>query len=90
MYPPGTIAIPSRLRGGGGGVTRARGDYRYLEDVVRIRYPVRDARAYLNRHLGNHVQYELVEARRGEEVGEVREGAPCGEGERDVLSFKGR
>jgi phage tail-like protein len=41
--------------------------------VVRIRYPVRDAKAYLNRHLGNPVQYELVEARRGEEVGEVRE-----------------
>jgi phage tail-like protein len=54
-------------------MARASGDYRYLEDVVRIRYPVRDARAYLNRHLGNRVQYELVEANRGEEVGEVRE-----------------
>ena len=54
-------------------MARASGDYRYLEDVVRIRYPVRDARAYLNRHLGNQVRYELVEANRGEEVGEVRE-----------------
>ena len=67
---PGNTALAPRR---GGGVVRARGDYRYLEDVVRIRYPVRDAKAYLNRHLGNKVHYELVEARRGEEVGEVRE-----------------
>ena len=63
---PGNTALAPR---GGGRLARARGDYRYLEDVVRIRYPVRDARAYLNRHLGNKVHYELVEARRGEEVG---------------------
>ena len=67
---PGGHALVPRGRGGG---ALAQGDYRYLEDVVRIRYPVRDARAYLNRHLGNRVQYELVEARRGEEIGEVRE-----------------
>jgi len=69
LAPGGHALVPR----GKGGVGRASGDYRYLEDVVRIRYPVRDARAYLNRHLGNRVQYELVEARRGEEVGEVRE-----------------
>lgn len=47
-------------------------DYRYLEDVVRIGYPVRDAVTYLNRHLGNPVTYRLVEASRGERVGCVR------------------
>ena len=67
---PGGNAL---VRRSAGGVARASGDYRYLQDVVRIRYPVRDARAYLNRHLGNQVRYELVEANRGEEVGEVRE-----------------
>lgn len=47
-------------------------DYRYLEDVVRIGYPVREAISYLNRHLGNPVGYRLVEALRGEKVGCVR------------------
>lgn len=50
----------------------ASGDYRYLEDVVRIGYPVRDAITYLNRHLGNPVGYRLVEALRGEKPGCVR------------------
>ncbi len=67
---PGNAALVPHGRGG---AIAAQGDYRYLEDVVRIRYPLPEARAYLNRHLGNTVQYELVEARRGEEVGEVRE-----------------
>ena len=49
------------------------GDYRYLEDVVRIGFPVRDARTFLNRQLGNPVSYRLVEAQRGERVGHVRE-----------------
>lgn len=48
------------------------GDYRYLEDIVRTGYPVRDAIQYLNRHLGNPVGYRLVEALRGEKVGCVR------------------
>ncbi len=47
-------------------------DYRYLEDVVRIGYPVREAITYLNRHLGNPVTYRLVEALRGEKAGCVR------------------
>lgn len=47
-------------------------DYRYIEDVVRIGYPVRDAITYLNRHLGNPVGYRLVEALRGERPGCVR------------------
>ncbi len=50
-----------------------RDDYRYLEEVVRIAYPVRDGRLFLARHLGNPVGYRLVEARRGEAVGCVRE-----------------
>lgn len=56
-----------------GSVTTATGgDYRYLEDTVRIGYPVRDAITYLNRHLGNPVGYRLVEALRGERPGCVR------------------
>jgi phage tail-like protein len=47
-------------------------DHRYLEDTVRIGYPVRDAITYLNRHLGNPVGYRLVEALRGERPGCVR------------------
>ena len=47
-------------------------DFRYLEDVVRIGYPIRDAISYLNRHLGNPVSYRLVEALRGERPGCVR------------------
>ena len=47
-------------------------DYRYLEDSVRIGYPVREAITYLNRHLGNPVGYRLVEALRGEKLGCVR------------------
>lgn len=49
------------------------GDYRYLEEVVRIGFPVDDATRYLRRHLGNQVDYKLVEALRGEKVGFVRE-----------------
>ena len=51
---------------------RPPGDYAYLSDVVRINYPVRDARVYINRHLGNPVTYRLVEARRGEPTGRIR------------------
>jgi len=56
-----------------GALMRVPGDYQYIEDVVRIGYPVREAREYLRRHLGNPVSYRLVEARRGEVVGQVRE-----------------
>jgi len=51
---------------------RGPSDFRYLEDVVRIGYPVRDAQVYLNRHLGNPVGYRLVESLRGERLGCVR------------------
>lgn len=68
---------------GGGPPDRVPDDYRYLEDIVRIGYPVRDARSYLSRHLGNPVGYRLVEARRGETVGMVREVeiSPMGDGD---------
>ncbi len=48
-------------------------DHRYIEEVVRIGFPVRDGRSYIARHMGNPVQYKLVEARRGERAGHVRE-----------------
>ncbi len=50
----------------------ATSDYRYLEDLVRIGYPVRDALAFVGRHIGNPVGYRLVEGLRGEKVGLVR------------------
>jgi phage tail-like protein len=58
-------------RRGTGALAPAR-DFRYLEDVVRVGYPVREAITYLNRHLGNPVVYRLVEALRGEKPGCVR------------------
>jgi len=51
---------------------RSHDDYRYVKDVVRIGFPVRSARTYLNRHLGNPVSYRLVEAGRGETLGHIR------------------
>ena len=49
------------------------GDYHHLETVVRVNYPMKSARTYLNRHMSNKVDYRLVEARRGERLGHVRE-----------------
>lgn len=48
-------------------------DLRYLEQVVIIQFPVQPAMEYLQRNMGNRVTYKLVEARRGEAVGLVRE-----------------
>lgn len=39
---------------------------------MRIGYPVRDALAFVGRHIGNPVGYRLVEGLRGEKVGLVR------------------
>lgn len=47
-------------------------DYHYLQEVVRVSFPVRDAITFLNRHVGNPIQYRLVEALRGERPGFVR------------------
>ena len=66
---------------------RSTGDYAYLEEIVRIGFPVQDARTYLKRHLGNEVGYRLVEAERGEDPGVVRaiEVEPQDGGERVVV-----
>jgi phage tail-like protein len=47
-------------------------DYRFLEDIVRIQFPIRAAETYLRRNMANRVSYRLVEARRGETPGMVR------------------
>jgi phage tail-like protein len=47
-------------------------DLRYIEQVVSIKYPLRAAKAYLQRNLGNEVTYRLVETGRGEASGHVR------------------
>ncbi len=51
---------------------KATTDLRYLEQVVTIQFPIREARAYLQRNMGNTIRYQLVEARRGETIGVVR------------------
>lgn len=72
--PPGRPpAHPARGRGAPIPTSGERDDYRYIEEVVRIGFPVRDGRLYLSRHMGNPVTYQLVEARRGERAGHVRE-----------------
>jgi phage tail-like protein len=48
-------------------------DFKYLEQVVGIGYSLRSAKTYLSRNMGNNVSFRLVEARRGETVGVVRE-----------------
>lgn len=62
--------LPQRL--GSLPPSRSTGDYAYLEQIVRIGFPVEEARTYLKRHLGNRVTYRLVEAGRGEDPGRVR------------------
>lgn len=64
------------------------GDYRCFEDVVRIGYPLRAARAYLSRHVGNSIGYKLVEAGRGEAVGQVREIEVLPKGGGDVIRIR--
>lgn len=48
-------------------------DLRYLDQIVGIQFPLSAARPYLRRHLGNDIGWRLVEARRGETIGMVRE-----------------
>lgn len=47
-------------------------DYHYLEEVVRVSFPIREALTFLKRHLGNPLSYRLVETQRGERPGFVR------------------
>ena len=53
-------------------VRQQSSDLRYLLRVVEIQFPVRSARQYLQRNMGQPVSVRLVEARRGEAVGMVR------------------
>jgi phage tail-like protein len=55
-----------------GVIQRVPGDLQYVEDVVRVNFPVHEAKAYLRRHMGNELRFHLVEAQRGERVGHVR------------------
>jgi phage tail-like protein len=67
------MSATALMRPGGGPPSRVPADYAYIERVVRIGFPVKEARTYLRRHLGNPIGYRLVEAQRGERVGQVRE-----------------
>lgn len=48
------------------------GDYQHLKTVVKVGFPVRKARIYLLRNLGNRIHFHLIEAKRGETIGCVR------------------
>lgn len=48
-------------------------DLLYLEQVVQLSFPFREARAYLHRHMANPIRLRFTEAMRGERVGVVRE-----------------
>ncbi len=56
-----------------GALVDVRTEHRSIADVVRTGYPIRAARTYIRRHLGNPIQIQLVEIQRGEEQGCVRE-----------------
>ena len=60
---------------------RVENEYRCIADVVQTSFPIRAARTYVRRHLGNPIQIRLVEIRRGEEQGCVREA--------EILPFDG-
>jgi phage tail-like protein len=67
--------LPSRRTRGSTSLVKrvATTDLRYLEQVVAIQFPVRSARTYLQRNMGNQIGFRLVEAQRGESVGVVRQ-----------------
>ena len=54
-------------------VRTVKTEHRCIADVVQTSYPIRSARTYIRRHLGNKIRIRLVEIRRGEEQGRVRE-----------------
>jgi phage tail-like protein len=66
-----SVQLPAPT-GGGSALPAVPGDLVHLKTVVEIGYPVRQARLYLRRNLGNKVQVHLVEAERGEGIGHVR------------------
>ncbi len=55
-----------------GAQLEVQSEHRSIADVVRTSYPIRSARTYIRRHLGNPIQIQLVEIVRGEEQGCVR------------------
>ncbi len=55
---PGSISVPD--------------DYLHLRTVVQVQYPVRQAQSYLRRVMGNPLRVHLVEATRGESIGNIR------------------
>lgn len=65
--------LPSRRRGQTSLVKWERSsDLRYLQRIVEIQFPVRAARTFLQRNMGQPVSMRLVEAQRGEAIGVVR------------------
>jgi phage tail-like protein len=66
--------LPSRRSRRGNSLVKreASTDLKYLEQVVTIQFPIRSARTYLQRQMGNRIIFQLQEARRGETVGVVR------------------
>lgn len=67
--------LPSRRSSRSSALVRhqATTDFRYLEQVVSIRFPLRSAQIYLSRHIGNPIRVRLVEVQRGETPGHVRQ-----------------
>lgn len=57
----------------GAALLQVESELRSIAEVVQIGYPIRSARTYIRRYLGNPIQIRLVEIRRGEEQGCVRE-----------------
>lgn len=55
-----------------GAIVSVPGDLHYIEQVVRVNFPIQAARTYVRRHMGNVIRFRLVEAVRGELVGHVR------------------
>lgn len=62
-------------------------DFEHLRTVVEVGYPVRQARTFLRRNLGNRVHFHLVEADRGETLGSIRavQINPANQGEPVIL-----
>ncbi|MEQ1565755.1 MAG: phage tail protein [Myxococcota bacterium] len=71
----GNPALPVPRTGSGTTLTlyESTTDLRYLEQVVAIQFPVRGAIEYLQRNMANRITFQLVEVRRGEAIGAVRE-----------------
>lgn len=47
-------------------------DFKYLEQLVKIRFPLRAAKEFIQRNIANDIGVRLVEVQRGETLGVVR------------------